>query len=406
MGALSHIRVLDLSRVLAGPVCTQILGDLGADIIKIERPGDQNNGGDDTRRWGPPYLQDETGQDTAESAYYLAANRNKRSLAIDITKPEGQALIRRLLAKCDVLIQNFKCGGLEKYGLGYDQLKDEFPQLVYCQITGFGLQGKLAPEPGYDFLAQALGGLMAATGEPDGAPMKAGVALSDVMTGLYSAIGILAALQSRTQTGNGQLVDLALLDCTLAGMTNIAQYYLTSGALAPRLGNAHSTIVPYQAFASADGHVILAIGNDSQFGRFCEFVGHAEWGADSRFATNAARVRNRTTLVPLIEVIMRRRDTAYWVDQLQHINVPVAPVNDMEQTFAMEQITAREMKITMDHPARPGIDLVGSPLKLSATPVSYRHAPPTLGQHSETLLHELLEMEDHDIAKLREQGIL
>ena len=280
---LDNIRVLDLSRVLAGPSCTQILGDLGADIIKIERPGH----GDDTRKWAPPYLKDTDGHDTNESAYYLSANRNKRSLAVDLTTEAGQDLIHKLLEKSDVLIENFKTGNLARYGLSYNQIKDRHPHLIYCSITGFGQNGPLSTEPGYDFLAQAMSGLMAITGEPDGEPMKIGVALSDVMTGLYAAVGILSALHARTTTGKGQHVDLALLDCTLAGMVNIAQYYLTSGNLAPRLGNAHSTIVPYQCFAASDGYLIIAVGNDRQFKRLADFIGKPEWTNDERFSTNA-----------------------------------------------------------------------------------------------------------------------
>ncbi len=401
--ALSDILVVDLSRVLAGPVCTQILGDLGADVIKIERPGE----GDDTRKWGPPFLLDKNGLETAESAYYLSCNRNKRSIAIDITKPEGDALIHRLLGKSDVLIQNFKVGGLEKYGLGYETLATKYPRLVYCHISGFGNNGPLASEPGYDFLAQAMGGLMTATGAPDGEPTKAGVALSDVMTGLYAAIGILAALHSRENTGKGQLVDLSLLDCTLASMTNIAQYYLTSGKLAPRLGNAHSTIVPYQTFESADGHVIIAVGNDSQFRRLCNFIGQSAWADDPRFSTNTARVKHREELVPLISAVIAQRKTAYWVDGLRDADVPVGPVNTMDQAFAMEQVKARAMQISMTHPqsARP-VDLVGSPLKLSGTPVSYDRAPPYLGQHTEEVLTQHLGMSTDDINKLRAAKII
>ena len=399
---LGDIRVLDLSRVLAGPCCTQILGDLGADIIKIERPG----GGDDTRKWGPPYLEDKDGNETGESAYYLSANRNKRSVAIDITTTEGQDIIHALLEKCDVLIENFKTGGLEKYGLGYAQIKERHPHIIYTSITGFGQTGPLASEPGYDLLAQAMGGLMSVTGEPDGQPMKAGVALSDIMTGLYAAIGILAALHKRKETGHGQHIDVALLDCTLAAMTNIAQYYLTSGDLAARRGNAHATIVPYQAFPSADGHVVIAIGNDRQFARFAAFTGQ-DWAKDERFATNRARVKNRETLVPMIETITKREPTSWWVAKLAEIDVPAAPVNDMAQAFSHPQVKARDMQITMPHDtAGRDIDLVGSPLKLSATPVSYDRAPPVCGQHTDDVLGELLGMDKEDIQKLRDKGIV
>lgn len=401
-GALDGIRVIDLSRVLAGPACTQILGDLGADIIKIERPG----AGDDTRKWGPPFLRDADGNDTTESAYYLSANRNKRSVAIDITKPEGQDLVHRLLEKADVLIQNFKVGGLEKYGLGYEQVHARHPHIVYCAITGFGHDGPLAEEPGYDFVAQAMGGLMAITGVPDGEPMKAGVALSDVMTGLYAAIGILAALHSRRDTGRGQFVDLALLDCTLASLTNIAQFYLTSGMLAPRLGNAHSTIVPYQSFETADGHVIIAVGNDTQFRRFAAGLG-ADWADDPRFATNQARVLNRAALVPLIAARMKEKDTAHWVAAYRDLDVPVSPVNRMDQVFAMDQIKARRMEIALPHPLSPAdVHLVGSPLKLSETPVSYRKAPPFMGQDTEETLRGLLGLDEAQMEALRKGGIV
>jgi crotonobetainyl-CoA:carnitine CoA-transferase CaiB-like acyl-CoA transferase len=385
-GALQNLRILDLSRILAGPFCTQILGDLGAEVIKIEKP----DSGDDTRKWGPPYLKDKDGNDTTESAYYLSLNRNKKSVAVDITTAEGQAIIHKLLQTCDVLVENFKTGGLDKYGLGYAQLKEKYPRLIYCSITGFGQTGALATEPGYDFLAQALGGLMNATGEPDGQPVKTGVALSDVMTGLYATIGILAALHHRDKTGRGQMIDLSLLDCTVAGMVNIAQYYLTSGKPAPRLGNAHSTIVPYQAFASADGHVIVAVGNDGQFKRFCENVGKPEWGDDKRFATNPARVMHRDILVPMIEDILLQQKTTYWVDLFREADVPVAPVNTMDQVFEMDQMQTREMKISMLHPLSSlPIDLVGNPLKLSDTPVSYRRAPPPCGQDTDEVLKEI-----------------
>ena len=385
-GALQKIRVLDLTRVLAGPLCTQILGDLGADIIKIEKPG----AGDDTRQWGPPYLKDAQGNDTTESAYYLSLNRNKRSAAIDIATPDGQALIHRLLGKCDVMVENFKTGGLDKYGLGYEQVKKRHPHIVYCSITGFGMTGPLATEPGYDFLAQAMGGLMANTGIPDGEPVKAGVALSDVMTGLYAAIGILAALHAREETGKGQLVDLSLLDCTVAGMVNIAQYYLTSGTPAPRPGNAHATIVPYQSFATADGHIIIAVGNDTQFRRLAEFLGQG-WADDKKFSTNSARLKNRGELTAQISALIEKKTTAAWLKIFLEIDVPAAPVNTMDQVFAMEQIKARQMEIEMPHPLSPApVRLVGSPLKISETPVSFRRAPPLCGEHTEEILKELL----------------
>jgi len=402
MSALKGIRVLDLSRILAGPVCTQILGDLGADIIKVERPGE----GDDTRLWGPPFLKDKNGEDTDESAYYLSANRNKRSITLDISKPEGQAVIHALLKKSDIMIENFRTGGLEKYGLGYEQLKEEYPHIIYCAITGYGQTGPLASEPGYDFLAQAMSGFMAFTGSPGGDPVKAGVAISDVMTGLYAAVAVLAALQARTQTGKGQMVDLALTDCMMAGMTNIAQYYLTSGKLAPRVGNAHATIVPYQAFRTADGHVVIAIGNDRQFQRFCAFIGKP-WASDAKFATNRARLDNREELSVLMCAEIARQKTDYWVKGLYDADVPVGPVQDMAQAFAHPQAVARDMAITMPHTlSHEPVKLVGSPLKLSGTPVTYERAPPVCGQHTQEILKEVLDMTPFEITRLKNAGVI
>jgi len=406
-GALGNIRVIDLSRILAGPFCTQMLGDMGAEIIKIEKPAkDGAVGGDDTRGWGPPYLQDNEGNDTSESAYYLSANRNKRSLALDITSEKGQEIIHGLLAKSDVMIENFKAGGLKKYGLGFDQIKERHPHLIYASITGFGQNGPLSTEPGYDFLAQGLSGLMACTGEPDAQPMKVGVALSDVITGLNAAIGILAAIHHRRETGKGQHIDLSLLDCSVAAMVNIAQYYLTTKRNAPRLGNAHSAIVPYQVFEAADGHVILAVGNDGQFRRFCEFTGK-DWHEDERFKTNKARVNNRDIIVPLINDVFTAHPVTYWTDNLPDHGVPCSPVNTMDQVFAMQQIAARDMKIEMPHEASgQNIDLVGSPLKFSDTPPAYNHAPPVCGQHSFEILRELAGMNEDEIAALEDQGIV
>jgi len=399
--SLKGIRVLDLTRVLAGPYCTQMLGDLGADIIKIERPFV----GDDTRKWGPPFLQNAQGDDTAESAYYLSVNRNKKSVAIDIKTTEGQALIKDLIAQSDIVIENFKVGGLEAYGLGYEQLREDFPSLIYCAISGYGQTGALAPEPGYDFVAQGMSGLMACTGEPDGAPMKVGVALSDIMTGLHAAIGILAALNHRRDSGEGQMVDVSLLDCSLAPLTNIAQYYLTSGQNAPRVGNAHSTIVPYQSFETSDGHVILAIGNNGQFGGFCDFIEQSDWADDERFATNSARVHNRDILVAMISDIIRTQPTAYWIEGLRAVNIPVGPINTMDQVFAEEQIAEREMRIPMEH-LYGDIDLVGSPLKMSKTPASYDIAPPVCGQHTDQVLRDLLGIEDATLSDLKSRKII
>ncbi|HOO81866.1 MAG TPA: CaiB/BaiF CoA-transferase family protein [Alphaproteobacteria bacterium] len=401
--ALHNIRILDLSRVLAGPYCTQMLGDLGAEILKVEKPGS----GDDTRKWGPPFLQNGQGSNTSESAYYLSCNRNKKSIAIDLTTPKGQEIVKSLIAQCDIVIENFKVGGLKKYGLDYESLKKDHPALIYCSITGFGQTGPLAREPGYDFLAQAMTGLMACTGDPDGAPMKVGVALGDVMTGLNAAVGILAALYHRRETGQGQYIDLALGDCTLAALTNIAQYYLTSGRPAPRVGNAHSTIVPYQAFKAADGYVILAVGNNEQFQRFCDFAGHSEWAEDERFATNSARVLHRETLVPMIETLIARHDIAHWIDGLHDADVPCGPVNTMDKVFGDPQISARDMKIEMEHPlTNAPVHLVGSPLKLSGTPVTYKYAPPVCGQHTREILSQQLRLSDAEIDALAAEQII
>lgn len=401
--SLDNIRVIDLSRVLAGPYCTQMLGDLGAEIIKIERP----EMGDDTRKWGPPYLKDSNGHDTTESAYYLSCNRNKRSLSVDITTIEGQEIIHKLLEDADILIENFKVGGLKKYGLDFESVQKRHPHIVYASITGFGQNGPLASEPGYDYLAQAMSGLMACTGEAEGEPMKVGVALSDIITGLNAAIGILAALHHRQTSGKGQHIDVGLLDCTLASLTNIAQYYLTSGKIAPRLGNAHSTIVPYQVFEAKDGHIVLAIGNDRQFARFCNHIGKDEWINDDRFAANSARVANRDTLVPMISEIISGKTIETWLNELQDIDVPCGPVNTMDKTFDMEQIAARNMKIQMNHPQSSSpIDLVGSPIKMSDTPPSYVHAPPSCGEHTDDILTTMLKLSAEEIAALRDKKVI
>lgn len=402
-GPLSDIRIVDLSRVLAGPFCTQILGDLGADIIKIEKPG----AGDDTRKWGPPYLKDDDGKDTSESAYYLSANRNKRSAAIDIATAEGQELIHGLLEKSDVLIENFKTGGLKKYGLDFDSVHKRHPHIIYASITGFGQSGPLASEPGYDLMAQAMAGMMAVTGEPDGAPMKIGVALSDIMTGLYAAIGILSAMHNRREIGKGQQIDVALVDCTLASLTNLAQYYLTSGKVAPRHGNAHSTIVPYQAFEAADGWMVVAVGNDAQFVRFAKLLGHEEWTKDVRFSTNPARVIHRDELLPQIATAMKDRTRKEWLDALEAIDVPGGPVNRIDEVFAMEQIQVRDMRIEMNHSLTSDpVPLIGSPLKLSETAVAYREAPPVCGQHTEQILQQLLGLDFNRINELRARKVI
>ncbi|MFT6680926.1 MAG: crotonobetainyl-CoA:carnitine CoA-transferase CaiB-like acyl-CoA transferase [Haliea salexigens] len=387
VGALSHLKVLDLSRILAGPWASQLLADLGAEVIKVERPGV----GDDTRAWGPPYLRDEAGVDTAESAYFLCANRNKRSICVDIKTPEGQATLRRLAAQSDVVLENFKVGDVARYGLDYSSLQKDNPGLVYCSITGFGQTGPLSSRPGYDFLVQAMGGLMsvtgAADGEPGAGPQKVGVALSDIMTGLYAAVGILAALAERERSGLGQHVDLSLLDVTAASLANQATNYLVGGLNPARLGNAHPNIVPYQSFVAADGHLIVAVGNDVQFARFVEVLGLPELARDERFASNRARVQYREQLIPRLQRALLERGKDDWLARLESAGVPAGPINTVADVFAEPQILAREMRVRVRHPDNPELELVGNPIKLSRTPVCYRSAPPRLGEHTDEVLH-------------------
>lgn len=399
-GALAGVRVLDLSRVLAGPTCTQILGDLGADVIKIERPGQ----GDDTRQWGPPFLETNTAV-RGESAYYLSANRNKRSITVNLAHPEGQALILRLLAQCDVLIENFKVGNLARYGLAYEQIKERFPRLVYCSITGFGQTGPDAHRTGYDFLAQGEGGVMSITGPAEGEPHKVGVAIADITAGLYATIGILAALRHVSAHGRGQYIDLALLDTQVSWLANIAQSYLVSGVVPQRLGNAHPQIVPYQVMPTADGHLILAVGNDGQFAACCRVLGLPELATDARFAANAERVKNRQVLIAKLQARLVDENTAVWLARFEEAGVPCGPVNDMAQVFAHPQVLARQMRVGMAHP-QGEIDLLGSPLKLSATPVVFRQAPPLLGEHTAVVLRDLLGLNADEINHLRESGAI
>jgi len=403
-GPLRGLRVFDLTRILAGPTCTQLLGDLGAEIIKIERPGE----GDDTRKWGPPYLRNEAGEDTGESAYYLSSNRNKRSLSLDIARPEGQALARRLIAGCDILVENFKAGGLSKYGLAYADLKDEYPDLIYCSITGFGQSGPYAPRAGYDYLAQGMGGMMSLTGEPDGEPMKVGVGIADVMCGMYATTAILAALHHRDRGGRGQYIDMALLDTQVAWLVNEGLNYLTSGRVPHRLGNEHANIVPYKVLPCADGHFILAVGNDAQYRRFCTFAGAPELADDPRFATNAARVRNREALYALLPELTRRKTRAEWLDGLERLGVPSGPVNTLDQVFADPQVQHRGMQLCLAYPGALGgrVDLIANPIRFSATPVDYRRPPPRLGQHTAEVLQEMLGMDAEEIARLRDAGIV
>ena len=398
---LSHIRVLDMSRVLAGPWAGQTLADLGAEVIKIERPGE----GDDTRAWGPPFVADRDGMPTRESAYFLSANRGKKSLALDISTPEGQDVVRRLAAVSDILIENYKLGGLARYGLGYDDLKKVNPGMIYCSITGFGQTGPFASRAGYDFLIQAMGGLMSVTGEPDGkpggGPQKIGVALTDILTGLYTTIAALTALARRERTGEGCHVDMALLDVTVATMANQALNYLVSGVAPKRMGNAHPNIVPYEAFQAADQYIILAVGNDGQFARFCEVAGRPEFAADPRFATNEARVKNRDVLLPIIRDLIRARAGADWIAALEKVGVPCGPINDLAQVFAHPQVQARGMRMDMLHPLAGTVPQVANPIKFVGEEHDYQRAPPVLGQHTEEVLRDLLGMDDAALARLR-----
>ena len=400
-GPLKGIRVLDLSRVLAGPWAGQCLGDLGADVIKVERPGS----GDDTRSWGPPFWESsvETGETMA--AYYMSANRNKRSIAIDITKADGQELVRLLATECDIVIENFKVGGLAKYGLDYGSLSAVNPGIIYCSITGFGQTGPYKDRPGYDFLVQGLGGMMSVTGErddlPGGGPQKTGIATADVFTGLYGVIGILAALHHREKTGEGQHIDMSLLDTQVAIMGNQALGYLVSGNEPKRMGNAHISIVPYQTFASSDGHIILAIGNDGQFARFCAAVGRDDLSADVRFATNPERVRNRDILIPVLEDIMVTRTTDEWVSLLEANTVPGGPINGMKRVFENEQVVAREVHKEIDRPNGESVPTIASPIFYSKTKIEYNRPPPEIGEHNDEILEEVLRLDDSQKAKFR-----
>lgn len=402
--ALNGLRILDLSRILAGPYCTQLLGDFGAEVIKVERPGH----GDDTRKWGPPYLKDSQGEPLAESAYYLCCNRNKRSLTIDISQPEGQDLIRQLLIKTDVFIENYKVGDMQKFNLSYAQLKDEFPRLVYCSITGFGQDGPDAKRPGYDFMIQAMGGIMSATGPVDGKPYKTGVGIADMMCGMYAANAIQAALLYRERSGMGQYIDCALFDSQLAWLANNGLNYLTSGEPAERFGNGHPNIVPYDVYPCEDQYMALAIGNDGQFARFCECAAIPEIANDPRFAVNEDRVANRDVLTPIIEQTTRSKPLHFWLEALNKLNVPCGPVNTVEQAFAEPQAQYRGMHLKMPHPDALDntVDLIANPVKFSETPVSYRYHPPALGEHSDSVLTEELGLDKARLKKLKAKSII
>ncbi len=389
--ALSHLKVLDLSRVLAGPWASQTLADLGADVIKIERP----NSGDDTRRWGPPFMSDSEGNNTDESAYFMAANRGKRSVCLDISDPRDQHTLRKLAQQSDIVIENFKVGGAKKYGLDYESLSALNPRIIYCSITGFGQTGPYSHRPGYDFLVQAMGGLMSVTGEKDGepgaGPQKVGVALTDIMTGLYASVGILAALAEREKSGLGQQVDLALLDVTAATLANQATNVLVGKQVPTRLGNAHPNIVPYQSFATRDGHCIIAVGNDQQFQRYCELLELPHLSSEKKFATNQARVEHREELVAILERAMLTQTRDYWLARCEEAGVPAGPINTIDEVFDNEQILHRQMRVNLPHPLNPELELPGNPIKLSRTPVNYHRPPPMLGEHTDEILNSTYE---------------
>ena len=396
-GPLKGIRVLDLTRVLAGPTCTQMLGDLGAEVIKIERPG----AGDDTRAFAPPVMPG-----TGESAYFIGVNRNKRSVTVDIASAEGQAILRALVADCDVLVENFKVGALAKYGLGYAQLHQDFPSLVYCSITGFGQTGPYAARPGYDSLIQAMGGVMSLTGEPDGLPQKVGVPVADVFAGLYGCIGVLAALRHRERTGVGQQVDIGMLDTHVAWLANQGMNYLATGENQPRLGNQHPNIVPYQVFPTADGHIVLSVGNDATFKRFCDAFGLSALLDDPRYATNAARVANRQLVTDTLTPVMQSKPTAEWLEKLEALSVGCGPINKLADVFADPQVIARKAVVEMRHASGANVKVVANPVRLSETPADYRLPPPTLGQHTEEVLLGLLGIAPEKFAALRKAGVI
>ena len=404
MGALEGIRVLDLSRVLAGPWCGQIFADLGAEVIKVERP----KTGDDTRMWGPPWMKNDNGEDTREAAYYQSANRNKMSIAIDMATPEGQELVRALATESDVLIENYKAGSLKKYGLDYETLKEINPRLVYCSITGFGQTGPRAPEPGYDFIIQGMGGLMSVTGEkddlPGGGPQKVGVAFADLTTGLYSTIAIQAALLNRHITGLGQHVDKALLDVQVALLANQGMNYLASGKVPGRYGNAHANIVPYQVFKAADQDFIIACGNDKQFVALSQAIGLPDLPNDPRFTTNALRIQHRQEIGDLLSKHFRSNQAKYWVEAIHAVKVPVGLINNLEQAFQEPQVQARNMLIEMQHPLKDKLQVIGSPIKLSRTPVQYKKAPPMLGEHTDEILSRIVDTEE--LQRLKKNGVI
>lgn len=406
MGALSHIRVLDLSRVLAGPWCSQNLADLGAEVIKVERPGV----GDDTRHWGPPFVKDVQGQDTAESTYFVCINRNKRSITVNLSKPEGQEIIRQLVLESDVLIENYKVDDLAKYGLDYASLRQIKPNLIYCSITGFGQTGPYAHRPGYDYIVQGMGGFMSVTGEadgfPGGSPQKAGVAIADLFTGMYASSAILAAVIHRDRTGEGQMIDMALLDTQVAMMANVASAYLSTNEVPRRWGNTSPIVVPYQTFPTSDGWMIVAVGNDSQFRHFVKVGGEDHLADNPRFSENPLRVQHRTELVPLLEAMTRKKTKAQWISLLDEHGVPCGPINNMKEVFANEQVQARKLAISVPHDTAGTMKLVASPIRMSATPTEIRTAPPTMGQHTDEILREYLKLDSSAIEALHKHGVV
>ena len=403
---LDGIRVMDLTRVLAGPWAAQNLADFGAEVIKVERPGH----GDDTRKWGPPFLKDRDGRDTADAAYYLACNRGKKSVTLDIARPEGRRLARELALKSDIIIENFKAGDLARHGLDYASLAPDHPRLVYCSITGFGQDGPYRDRPGYDFMVQGLGGLMSVTGErddlPGGGPQKVGVAVADLFTGMYATSAILAALLERERSGQGQHIDMALLDTQVAMLANLSSSYFVSGQAPGRMGNAHMNIVPYHVFHAADEFLIIAVGNDGQFARFCEIIGAPEWAKDPRFDNNAKRVGQRDLLVGMIAERMRTRPAREWLAALEPAGVPCGPINDLSQVFSDPQVLHRGMRVKAPHPAAGEVTMVANPIKFSRTPVEHNHAPPLLGEHTDEVLGSLLGLDARAIGVLRKDGIV
>jgi len=401
---LEGLRVFDLTRVLAGPTCTQLLADLGAEVIKIERPGE----GDDTRKWGPPYVKDKAGADSDLSSYFLSSNRNKLSVTLDISQPEGRDLALKLIAQCDILVENFKTGGLKKYGLDYEAVTAVRPDILYCSITGFGQTGPYAARAGYDYLAQGMGGIMSLTGEPEGEPIKVGIGIADIVCGLYASSAILAALRHRDRTGQGQYIDLSLLDTQVSWLTYEAANYLTSGEVPKRQGSEHPNIVPYRVMPASDGFFILASGNDGQFQRFCAFAGCPELAEDPRFSTNSARLANRRALYDLLFEVTPTKTQSEWVEGLNAVNVPCGPVNDIAQVFEDPQVIARGMKIEMPLSDAAGgrVALVNNPIRFSQTPVRLDSPPPHLGQHSDQVLRDLLQLSPEALAGLRAKGIV